>query len=160
MKLDADNNSVSGVNPWVKAAVWTAVAAGVFSVIVAGFLGHSWYDVEIADANSALRLEDMKLQLQVSPKDQNLLSEIRQLDLEIRENRIRWQKFIVSGTYLLLGGAVLFFICLKFAVSFSKKPPYPSPSADIGEFLQRQASWGRRGVLAGLAIVIVVIDVL
>ncbi len=159
MKADVANNSAAVLNPWYKAAIWTAVVAGVFSVIVAAQLGYNWYDVEIADANRALELEDMKLEFGARPNDEQLLSEIRQLDLEIRENRIRWQELLVKGAYLLLGGGVLFFVCIKWAMVLGKRPPFPRPSGDVSLAQQFEARRGRRSVIAGLVVVFVLVVV-
>jgi hypothetical protein len=73
----------------------------------------------VSDPNRAEELETLKTEIRASPDDEQLLSRIRQLDLEVkqdkirrldlqfRQDKIRRRDFSRKGSYLLLGSVVV-----------------------------------------------------
>ena len=65
-------------NSWQQAAKETAVVGGVFSIIVLGLLFVNYLQIKLLDPLRTERLENMKLELLEQPKDEQLLSQIRE----------------------------------------------------------------------------------
>jgi outer membrane protein assembly factor BamB len=150
-RVDANSVDVGTANQWYRAALWSAVVAAAFSMIVVGLLIVNYLQIEVYDPIRAERLELLKLKFLDQPDDKLLLLQIRELDLKIRQDRIRRNKFSYKGSFLLLGGLAVFVISAKLAVSFKKKLPEPKAHPDRQSEQVRQAIRARWAVTVGLA---------
>ena len=108
-----------------RAAVGTAVVAGVFSVLVCLLLVRNHFQSDFTDKLESEQLEKLKEQLLENPKDELLKSRIRTFDLELRNEFFRRQKIADRGKYILLGGLIIFLLSLKIAFNYRKKSPIP-----------------------------------
>ena len=138
-------------NGWYQAALWSAVVAAVFSLIVVGLLVVNYLQIKVFDPVRAERLELLKLKILDHPDDV-FLRQIRKLDLQIRQDRIRRQNFSYKGSFLLLGGLAVFVISAKLAVTFRKKLPEPQALPDRQNEQVRQAIRARWTITVGLAV--------
>jgi outer membrane protein assembly factor BamB len=98
----------------------------------------------VDDPNRAKELGVLKTEIRDNPDDQRLLSRmrqlylqikqdrIRQLDLQIRQVRLRRWDFSQRGSYILLGSLAVLLIGFKSASAYKKKPPSPQAQADKG----------------------------
>ncbi len=150
MKVPADNSAKT--NPWYGTAVAIAIIGGVFAVIVSGLLVLNYAKSRIVEPKREEKLEAMKMQLRVQPEDEQLISQIRQLDLKIRQDRIRRWDFNLKGSWMLLGSIVVFLIGFKSADAFKKKLPAPQLSGDKRDKQVREAMLARWTVMVGLVI--------
>ncbi len=143
-KVIVENSvEVSARDPWYSAAVAAVVIAGVFSLIVIVLLSVNHYHFKITHENRALKLEEMKLELAKTEYKEQFLADIRQFDLEIREEKLSRVKFSRTGGYLLVVALAIFFGCLKFIQNCNKKLPSPQHQSEAGprQLLQtRQAN--------------------
>jgi outer membrane protein assembly factor BamB len=121
----------------------TAIVAGVFLTIVLCLLSFTFYQVTIPDEHRALQLETMKKQLSSTPDDENLLMQIRELDLRIRQGSIHRRNFLKRGAYLAVGSLVVFLAALKIACLYKSKLPTPTAHPDI-RHQQTQAAMNTR----------------
>ncbi len=154
MKTVNDDSSVD-----VRRASWSyqtalrsAVVGGVFSAIVLVFLVVNYLQIKVLDPVRAERLEMMKVKFIGESTSAELLSEIRQLDLNIRRDRIRRRFFSRRGGYLLLGGLAVFVIGLKWTATLRKRLPMPGAVGDKQAQQVREAAMVRWAVTAGLGL--------
>ncbi len=150
MKIPADNSART--NPWYGTAVATAITGGVFAVIVCGLLVFNYAKSRIVEPKREEKLETLKSKLINRPGDEQLISQIRQLDLKIRRDRIRRWDFNRKGSWMLLGSIAVFLIGLKSADAFKKKLPTPQLSGDKRDEQIREAMLARWSVTIGLVI--------
>ena len=120
--------------------------------------------MSISDPNIAKQLKLLKSEFPANPQDQQLLSKmrnvymqirqdsIRELDLQIRQIRMRRWDFSQRGIYLLLGGVVVFLIGVKSATAYKKKLPAPQPVPDRLNEQLRRAIYARWTVTVGLTL--------
>ncbi len=118
----------------------------------------------ITDPNLANQLKLLRAEFPANPQDQQLLSKmrnvyrqirqnnIREMDLQIRQIRMRRWDFSHRGSYLLLGGFVVFLIGVKSASTYKKKLPAPQPAPDKLNQQIRTAIYARWTVTAGLTL--------
>ena len=150
MKIPADNNART--NPWYGTAAATAIIGGVFAVIVCGLLVFNYAKSRVVEPKREEKLEALKSKLLNQPGDEQLISQIRQLDLKIRQDRIRRWDFNLKGSWMLLGSIAVFLIGLKYADTFKKKLPTPQLSGDKRDKQIREAMLARWSVIVGLLI--------
>jgi len=151
-KFDEKNVDARMKTPWYQAAKRAAVVAGVFSIIVLGLLVINYLQIKLLDPIRTERLENLKVKLLDQPNDDQLLSQIRELDLRIRKDRIKRLDFSRKGGVLLLGSVAVFFVALKSAGALNKILPHPVVSTDLQARQIRQAAWARWMMTAALAI--------
>ncbi len=137
---------------WYRSAITTAIVCAVFALIVLALFVTNYVRGRIIDAKWEIQSENLKIKLREHPEDQELLLQIRQLDLEFRQHRIRRLDFSRKGSYLLFGSVVIFLIALKCADTFKKKIPAPQVLSNRGDEQLRQATLARWAVTAGLAV--------
>ena len=119
----------------------------------------------ITDPNMAKQLKLLRAEFPANPRDQQLLSKIRnvylqirqnnirELDLQIRQIRMRRWDFSQKGSYLLLGGFAVFLIGVKSASAYKKKLPAPQPTPDKLNQQIRMAIYARWTVTVGLILI-------
>lgn len=131
---------------WYRSALRVAVVAGVFSFIVIVLLGINFSKrMSVAPADET-QLEGMKTQLREYPDDEQLTEAIRQLDVKIRHDRMRWLVFSGKGVFLAVCGLSILFGSLKFAGAVSKQPPCPEGGSTTAAKQVRQAALSRWAV--------------
>jgi len=152
-------------------AVATAMVGGAFSVIILALIAVNHFQRAVLLPKREQKLEALKLELRSRPNpvptpafagaspapaqagvegNEQLMSQIRQLDLRIRQLRIRRQDFARKGAYLLLASVVTFLIAAKCAAVFRKKLPAPQPQPDRHDRQFHDAKWARQAVAFGL----------
>jgi len=135
-----------------EAVVATAMVGGVFSVIILALIAVNHLQRAIELPKREQKLEALKLELHSQTDNERLVSQIRQLDLHIRQLRIRRQDFARKGAYLLLASVVTFLVAGKGAIALRKKLPAPQPQPDRHDRQLRDAKWARQGVTGGLIV--------
>ncbi len=154
MKSDSDNilQSTGAASPWYRCAVATAAVSGTFSLVVCVFLLRNHGRGIIVDTQQETNLLNLRAHSRTQPDDEQLLAQIRGLDLQIRQQRFRALDRSTKGAYLLLGGVVLMLISLKLAGTLRKKLPAPHAGAEKAEGQIRTATFARWTVTAGVAL--------
>ena len=149
---DSTSQHVQATSPWYRCAVTTSVLSAVFSIVVCAFILMNYGRSKMAGTAEETALADLRLEIRSKPDDEQLLSRIRQFDLQFRQQRIRALDHSLKGSYLLLAGVVVFFISLRSAIAFKKKPPAPQPGADQFKEQADNAKFARWAVTTGLVI--------
>ncbi len=154
MKTVNNNNTVDvrATSASYQMALWSAIAGGVFSTVVLTLLIVNYVQIKVLDPIRAERLELMKVKLIGQPASAELLPEIRQLDLDIRSDRIRRQIFSRRGGYLLLGGLIVLVAGLKWTAAVNKLLPMPEAVADKQALQEREAAMAKWAVAFGLGL--------
>lgn len=146
----ADNIEPRG--EWYRTAVQSAWVSGVFVIVAAAFVFVNYLQINVLGPVREERLDMLKLRASEQPKDEQLVSQIRRLDLEIRRGRIRQQNFAERGGFLLVGGFIVLVASLKIAAALSKKPPHPQGHREGRAEQLRSSVLARRAVAGGLAV--------
>jgi len=149
---DSASEHVQATSLWYRCTVATAVLSAVFSIVVCALLLMNYGRSRMADTAEETALANLKLEIRSKPDDEQLLSRIRQFDLQVRQQRIRALDRSRKGSFLLLGGVVIFIISLRSAIEFKKKPPAPRRSADHLAEQVSNAKFARWAVTSGLVI--------
>jgi outer membrane protein assembly factor BamB len=154
MTVNSDSTSrISGTaNQWYASAVSTAIVGAIFSLIMLVLLVSNFIHSSIVQARREQELVNQKIEIQKRPDDEQLLTQIRRLDLQYRQNLIRELDFTRKGAYLLLGNVVITLIGIKGASVLKKKMPIPQPAADRLTEQVRQAKFSRFAVTAGIVV--------
>jgi len=143
---------------WYEAAKGVAVVAGVFSVIIFGLLVLNYLQKELLDPVRAERLENLKVKLLEQPKNEALITKIRELDLQLRKDKIRRLQFSQRGGLLLLGAIAVFLVGIKSAKTFKEQLPHPPPAITDQQARQiRQVKLARWVTVASLAILVLTV---
>jgi len=149
---DSASEHVQATSSWYRCAVATAVLSAVFSIVVCAFILMNYGRSKMVGTAEETTLADLKLEIRSKPDDEQLLSRIRQFDLQVRQQRIRALDRSRKGSYLLLSGVVFFIISLRSAIEFKKKPPAPHSGADQLTEQVGNAKFARWAVTGGLVI--------
>lgn len=156
MVTNSRNNSASqyvkATISWYHCAVATAVLSAVFSIVVLAFLLLNFGRSRMVGTAEETELENLRSEIRNKPDDEQLLSRIRQFDLQFRAQRIRALDRSLKGSYLLLSGVVVFIISLRSAIEFKKKPPAPQSGIDQLKEQATNAKFARWAVTGGLAV--------
>jgi outer membrane protein assembly factor BamB len=155
MESRSDNNSnkVIVANPWCRSAVATAIVSGIFALIVFSVIVINYVQTTVIDTKMENKLEVLKAEVKSRPNDEKLLSQIRQLDLQFRQNQIRRFDRSHKGSYLLLGGIAIFLISIKCVDILNKKMPTQGAPTNKSNEQLRQAMFSRLSVIAGAIII-------
>ncbi len=151
MKSNSDNivQQTGAASPWYRCAVATAVVSGIFSSIVCVFLLGNHGRSIIVKTQQETELLNLRAQSRKQPDNEQLISQIRAMDLQIRQQRLRALDRSTEGAYLLLGGVVVLVISLKLAGTLKKKPPAPHAGEYNADEQIRKATFARWMVAAG-----------
>jgi len=144
----------NGVNPWYRIAVATAIIGGVFSVIIFGLLIANYFQRQVVNTGREKQLETLKVEIRSQPENEQLISQIRQLDLQIRRCRIRGLDFSRKGGYFLVGSVAVLLIGARWAGAIKKKMPAPAKGrwGDKLDEQMRQGTLARWAITAGLVV--------
>ncbi|MHC4298483.1 MAG: outer membrane protein assembly factor BamB family protein [Planctomycetota bacterium] len=140
---------------WCRVAVAAAVVGAAFSLIVCVFIAANYGRSRVIDTPQDLKLLDLKAEISDRPDDEQLIARIRELDLDIRQERARAIFRSRKGSYLLLGGVIVFLIGAKCADSLRKKLPALPSQGDPQKKQAREAIWSRWAVGGGVAMLMI-----
>jgi len=147
-----NTGQVQATSLWYRCAVVTAILSAVFCIVVCALLLMNYGRSKMVGTAEETAIADLRLEIRSKPDDEQLLSRIRQFDLQVRQQRIRAVDRSRKGSYLLLGGVLVFIISLRFTIAFKKKPPAPQPGADQLNEQVSKAKFARWAVTGGLVI--------
>ncbi len=112
---------------WDASAKNIAIASGAYCIIVAAMLSINYAGGQAGlpekERIYSQQLAEKKLQLSQDVENEQLRSEIRQLDLAMRQKFFERQAFSDNGKFLLLAGVIILLLSLKKTVALEKKPP-------------------------------------
>ena len=142
-------------NPWYRAARTTVLVGAAFAAIFTVLLVVNLFGSALVGPGRETRLAALKVQILKEPGNQALLSEIRQLDLKIRRDRLWRLAFADTAADMLLGSVIVLLIAGKLANSIAKVLPRPQPALERGEWQVQEAKQARWGVMGSLAVLAV-----
>lgn len=155
MSQTTEQIGVREANPWCQAARSTALVGAVFSAVFTALLVTNLVGSGILGPWRENRLAAMKVQVQKDPTNQDLVSEIRRLDLKIRRDRLWRLEFADKATHMLLASVIVLVVAGKLADRMTRGRPRPQPAIERGEWQVKEAKQARRAVAGGLAVVAV-----
>ena len=123
---DSETTKPAPADVTLSAAVWTAIVAGAFSLIVCAALVWNYRQARKADPLDSPELAVLAQEIARRPGDEALGVRYRTVELELRKEHFRRESFARRGGYLLLGGAGLFVAALGVAAWRRRKLPMPS----------------------------------
>ncbi|MHC4407172.1 MAG: outer membrane protein assembly factor BamB family protein [Planctomycetota bacterium] len=135
-------------------SVRTTTVAGVFTTLVCVLLLGDYTRRQIEDPWQAPQFQSLKAEVELRPLDEGLKADLRDLDLELRAHYFRQRRFAEVGTWLLLGGLVVFLVSAKSAAAFRRKLPRPGTQTspkDLETSMNRLARWAVVAVAVLLA---------
>jgi outer membrane protein assembly factor BamB/polyferredoxin len=138
-----------------RTAVGVAAVAAVFCVVACGLLFLDYRGRQEKTPLDSAQFQSLKARLAEDPKNESLKTEIRQLDLRLRNEYFRQRQFTQLGAWLLLGSGTVFLVAATWAVALRRAPPYPQPldaPIDTEAESNRQGRWA----VAALAAMVVV----
>ena len=130
----------------------TAKVAGFFSIVFLGLLVANFIGTSVIGLRRENQLTEMKIQLQAEGGSEEKLAEIRELDVQIRHDRLWRLAFARKSSFALLGSVVLFVIAGKLASVLGQQPPRPQHAPDVGAEQIGEARRSRWGVTAGMVV--------
>ena len=139
---------------WYATARSTTVVAVVFSAIFTALLVANLIGSGVIGPRRENKLAVMKLQVQKEPKNQELVSEVRRLDLKIRRDRIWRLDFAHKATHMLLGSVLVLVGAGAIAGKMKKRLPRPQHQTDVGMAQMKEAKRARLAVVGGLVVLI------
>ena len=151
-QIEKTSESIEVKSPWYRSAVAVAIIGAIFSIIISALLIANYFQSYVINANREKQLEALKVEIRSQPDNPQLISQIRQLDLQIRWCRIRGLDFSRKGGYLLLAAVTVLLIGVGWAGSFKRKIPSPQPLSDRLDRQIRQAKLSRLTITAGLVV--------
>lgn len=151
--METQNNNIQENiqtnSPWYRCSVATAIISASFSLIVLFFLLLNYGKSRVIDTEDETKLLNLRSQVYEQPENEELLSQVRVLDLEIRQRRFRAVDRSRKGGYLLFGGVVVLLTSIGIAGALKKKLPMPQLSAVEPTQQVHEAKSGRWAVTAG-----------
>ncbi len=136
----------------LKLAFSSAVISGMFCTVVALLLLLNYFQLSQSDPIESKALEALVERLSEDPGNEALKTEIRQFDLLARKAYFNSQWQIKTGAYLLLFGAIVLAVSLRFFYALKAKiePPEKVPGNEIASRIMAQ-----KGILITGAVVFV-----
>lgn len=135
-----------------QSAAGTAIAAGVFALVIAVLLGVQSYRYVVSDAARAVTLEKLKEQAKANPANVKLSEEVTALDTQLRRNQLARMQFLRRGTLLLVGTLALGIGAVVWAKGYNKELPMPGPAVDVKSEQIQQAQRVRTAVTAAFVL--------
>lgn len=131
-----------------------ALVAGVFSFLFGALLLVDYTARVAQDPLNAPEYVSLKARLKASPADAAVKDDLRQLDLQLRNEYFQRRQFSTWGAWLLLGSVVLTLACAKQAAMLHRQLPQPQPR-DVPRDPEEQLHAVSRWAVAGLSGVLV-----
>ncbi len=120
----------------------TAAIAGVFSLVVCALLLYDYSRRAPGDPLENGVFITLKAVLAKHPDSEERKSQIRTLDIQLREEYFRQRAFTLVGAGLLIGGVVVFLVSLKTAATLRRKLPRPQAMTSPKDL---ESQWTRIG---------------
>ncbi|HUU68820.1 MAG TPA: PQQ-binding-like beta-propeller repeat protein [Planctomycetota bacterium] len=120
---DADNTRVENARAWYMVAARSAAVAGAFCAIVCALLAWNYAKFRALDPLDSPDLIALKAELAKNAADYDLKAKIREIDLRIRQQHFRAQRFVSMGSWLLAVGLGVLALSLKYASNSRNKLP-------------------------------------
>ncbi len=136
-------------------ALRTAYISGIFSLIVCLVMLLNYRQLVTTDPLESELMQNMVERLQEDTSNEELKTEIRQLDLMARNAYFSSQWQIRSGAYLLIGGIIVMVIALRIYYSFKAKIALPesgTPSLDLELLISRRWILYTLAIIFGLSL--------
>jgi outer membrane protein assembly factor BamB len=133
----------------------TAIVGAVFAAIFTVLLVINLIGSGVVGPWRENRLAAMKLRVQKEPTNQELVSQVRQLDLKIRRDRIWRLDFAHKATHMLLGSVVVMIVAGAIASKMKRELPRPQHLPDMGEMQMKEAKRARLAVVGAMAVLTV-----
>ncbi len=127
------------INDKIKLSVNIAKIAGVFCIAVSALLLLNYYQVSKSDPLESETMKTLIERLASEPGNNELKEDIRNLDLLARKAYFNSQWQILSGSYMLLFGVIVFVLSLRVAFSLKAKIEHPEQIVE-NELLTRKLS--------------------
>jgi len=143
-------------------ALIAAVVALVFCLLVVGLLLANYLQARSADPHNPARIDMMKAELAAQPDNQELRTQIRELDTRIRATYFQTRKRAVIGAYMLLAGLIVLIGALHFVLRFRQQVAPPAAPATpqqawLATALNRRLVSILAVAMAGLLLVVAVL---
>ena len=101
-RATTSDSSTAGRPRWIcSGAIWTAVAAGGFSLVVCAVLTAVWVQTTMDDPLDSPELRSLQAALRSDPGSEPVKQRIRRLDLQLRHEYFRRQRRMNVGSYSL-----------------------------------------------------------
>jgi len=130
-----------------------AVVAGVFTALVGVAMMVAHLEHKSSDPWKSPQLLQLKERLRDEPRNEELKTQIRDLDLKLRQRYFRLLSFKASGVYLLFGGAAVFLIAAGQVRQINKRPHLPRLNPAAAQQWERSRGQSRMA-LAGCGAVV------
>jgi len=136
--------------PGNSATSWLAAAwiAGLFCLAICATLLFQHATATTNDPWKSPQLLALKSELAAAPKDAQIKTQIRALDLQYRQRFFRRIILDRTGGWLLLGGMLVFLAAARRAADLGRAEPVPQPHPDPAGEALRQAARARWAVAA------------
>jgi len=125
---------------WIRFALNAAIIAAVFSVLMSLLMLFNYYKLSTNDPIESETLKALVERLNTDPQNEQLLNEIRAFDLMARKAYFtsKWQ--IEIGGLLLLLGAIVFVVALRYYTKATSKIERPEAETLTGQMARVLAS--------------------
>lgn len=144
---------------WYSIANWTALVSGVFTLVVSVLLMANFIAWQSGvPENERFYSQDLvekKALLSQDPNNEQIKTDIRELDLQLRQDFFQRLYFSAYGKYLLLGGLTVLILSLKRLHANQKKPGKPNSNSKDPAFEAVNRKQARIAVIVFGGIVIV-----
>ncbi len=109
----------------------TSLIAGIFTIVVAFTMIFSWFQLKTINPLDNPALIEIKEQYDNDPDNAGKAEQVRAMDLMARKAYFASRRQVETGSYLLLAGAIVFFLC-QHLISGNEKilPDIPGPKPD------------------------------
>jgi outer membrane protein assembly factor BamB len=107
-----------------------AIISGLFTIMVALLLLLNYLQISSDDPLESETMELLIERMREEPDNEELIQEIRQFDLLARKAFFTSQWQINTGRYLMLFGAILFVVALRFYYSLTSKIEEPESQSE------------------------------
>jgi outer membrane protein assembly factor BamB len=131
--------------------------AGAFVVLMGLTMLAGHVGVKAEDPLKSPQLGELKAKLRLSPADEQIKRQVRELDLQLRQRYFRQLSRLRSGVWLMLGGVAVFIVGVTQAARRQNQPPMPQPNPEAAERAARaksRARWLVAAIGAGLAVLL------
>ena len=135
-----------------RTAVRTAIVAGLFSAIVCVLLLSNHFRTSFSGPLESEELVRLKTLLLENTKDENLKNRIRELDSQLRNEYFQRQNYSRWGSYLLIGGIIIFLISVAKAIGYRKIFSAPQSIFNYQIATERNANLAFRSVIIMVAV--------
>jgi outer membrane protein assembly factor BamB len=130
-----------------------SMVAAAFTVAVGASMIVAHLEHKSSDPWKSPHLLQLKEQLRAEPRNESLKTEIRELDLQLRQRYFRLLAFKASGVYLLVGGAAVFLMTSAQVRQIRRRPHYPKLDP-LGAELHSRSRAQSRLALAGCGLAV------